>query len=60
MECSWEKVMKGKKSQYDPYPSRSSVGPGGQRNQDMGVIVLFCQPLHFTVGLLKKEELKDI
>ena len=32
--------MKGKKSQYDPpYPSRSSVGPGGQRDQEQGVVL---------------------
>ena len=30
-ECSRGKVLKGNKSQYDPpYPSQSSVGPGGQ------------------------------
>ena len=39
-ECSREKVLKGKKSQYDPpYPSRSSVGPGGQRGQEHGVVL---------------------
>ena len=33
-ECSREKVLKGKKSQYDPpYPSRWSGGPGGQQDQ---------------------------
>ena len=38
-ECSREKVQKGKKSQHDPpYPSRSSVGPGGQRDQEHGVV----------------------
>ena len=32
--------MKGKKFQYDsPYPSRSSVGPGGQRDQEHGVVI---------------------
>ena len=32
--------MKRKKSQYDPpYPSRSSVGPGGQRDQEHGVVL---------------------
>ena len=32
-------MLKGKKSQYDPlYPSRSSVGPGGQRDQEHGVV----------------------
>ena len=37
-ECSREKLLKGKKSQYDPpYPSRSSVGPGGQPDQEQGV-----------------------
>ena len=30
---------KGKKSYNDPpYPSRSSVGPGGQRDQEHGVV----------------------
>ena len=39
-ECSREKVQKGKKSQYNPpYPSRSSVGPGGQRDQEHGVVL---------------------
>ena len=38
-ECSREKVLKGKKSQYDPpYSSRSSVGPGGQQDQEHGVV----------------------
>ena len=38
-ECSREKVLKGKKPQYDPlYPSRWSVGPGGQRDQEHGVV----------------------
>ena len=37
-ECSREKLLKGKKSQYDPpYPSRSLVGPGGQPDQEQGV-----------------------
>ena len=32
--------MKRKKSQYDPpYPSRSSVGPGGHQDQEHGVIL---------------------
>ena len=32
--------MKRKKSQYDPpYPSKSSVGPGGQRDQEHGVVL---------------------
>ena len=32
--------MKGKKSQYDPpYPSRSSVGQGGQRDQGHAVVL---------------------
>ena len=32
-------MLKGKKSQYDPpYPSRWSVGPGGQRDQEHGVV----------------------
>ena len=31
-------MLKGKKSQYDPpYPSRWSVGPGGERDQEHGV-----------------------
>ena len=39
-ECSREKVLKGKKSQYDPpNPSRSSVGPVGQRDQEHGVVL---------------------
>ena len=39
-ECSREKVQKEKKSQYDPpYPSRSPVGPGGQRDQEHGVVL---------------------
>ena len=39
-ECSREKVLKGKKSQYDPpYPSGSSVGPGGKRDQEHGVVL---------------------
>ena len=38
-ECSRDEVLKGKKSQYDPpYPSRWSVGPGGQRDQEQGVV----------------------
>ena len=38
-ECSREKVLEGKKSQYDPpYPSRS-VGPGGQQGQEHGVFI---------------------
>ena len=39
-ECSREKVLKGKKSQYDPpYPSRSSVGPGVQQDQEHEVVL---------------------
>ena len=39
-ECPWKKVLKGKKSHNDPpYPSRSSVGPGGQRDQEHGVVL---------------------
>ena len=39
-ECSREKELKGKKSQYDPpYPSSWSVGPGGQRDQGHGVVL---------------------
>ena len=35
-----KKVLKGKKSQYDPpYPSRWSGGPGGQRDQGHGVVL---------------------
>ena len=38
-ECSREKVLKGKNSQYDPpNPSRWSVGPGGQQDQVHGVV----------------------
>ena len=38
-ECSREKVLKGKKSQYNPpNPSWWSVGPGGQRDQEHGVV----------------------
>ena len=38
-ECSRKKVLKGKKSQYDPpNSSRWSVGPGGQRDQEHGVV----------------------
>ena len=36
-EWSRKKVLKGKKSQYDPsYPSRS---PGGQQDQGYGVVL---------------------
>ena len=39
-ECSREKVLKGKKSHNDPpYPSRSLVGPGGQQDQEQGVVL---------------------
>ena len=39
-ECSREKLLTGKKSQYDPpCPSRSSVGPGGQQDQEHGVVL---------------------
>ena len=39
-ECSREKVLKGKKSKYDPpNPSRSSVGPSGQQDQVHGVVL---------------------
>ena len=38
--CSRKKVLKGKKSHNDPpYPSRSLVGPGGQRDQEHGVVL---------------------
>ena len=55
-ECSREKVLKGKKSQYDhPYPSRSSVGPGGQRDQEHGVVLHdqeegYQSPINFRTG----------
>ena len=33
-------MLKRKKSQYDPpYPSRWSVGPGGQRDKEHGVVL---------------------
>ena len=33
-------MLKGKKSQYNPpYPSRWSVGPGGQQDQEHGVVL---------------------
>ena len=39
-EGSRKKVLKGKKSYNDsPYPSRSSVGPGGQQDQEHGVVL---------------------
>ena len=39
-ERSREKVLRGKKSQFDsPYPSRSSVAPGGQQDQEHGVVL---------------------
>ena len=40
-ECSREEVLKGKKYQYDPppYSSRWSVGPGGQRDREHGVVL---------------------
>ena len=39
-ECSREEVLKGKKSQYDPpNPSRSSVEPGGQQDQEHRVVL---------------------
>ena len=38
-------MLKGKKSQYDPpNPSRSSVGPGGQQDQERGVVLQDQQP----------------
>ena len=55
-ECSREKVLKGKKSQYDPpYPSRWSVGPGGQRDQEHGVVLhvqgeCYQPPITFRSG----------
>ena len=39
-ECSRKKVLKGKKYQYDPpYSSRWSDGPGGQEDQEHGVVL---------------------
>ena len=39
-DCFRKKVLKGKKSHNDPpYPSRSSVGSGGQRDQEHGVVL---------------------
>ena len=39
-ECTREKVLKAKKSQYNPpYPSRWSGGPGGQPDQAHGVVL---------------------
>ena len=55
-ECSRDEVLKGKKSQYDPAnPSRSSVGPGGQRNQEHGVVLhdqeeCYQPPITFKSG----------
>ena len=56
-ECSREKVMKGKKSQYDPppYPSRSSGGAGGQQDQEHGVALHvqgegYQEPITFRSG----------
>ena len=55
-ECSRDEVLKGKKSQYDPpNPSRSSVGPGGQRDQEHGVVLHnqeegYQPPIHFKSG----------
>ena len=52
-ECSKEKVLKGKKSQYDPpYPS---VGPGGQQDQEHGVVLhvqgeCYQPPITFRSG----------
>ena len=37
-ECSRKKVLKGKKDD-PPYPSRWSVEPGGQRDQEHGVVL---------------------
>ena len=37
-ECSREKVIKGKKSQCDPPPT-PPVGPGGQQDQEHGVVL---------------------
>ena len=38
-EWSRKKVLRGKKSHNDPpYPSRTSVGPGEQRDQQHGVV----------------------
>ena len=55
-ECSREKVQEGKKSEYDPpYPSRSSVGPGGQQDQGYGVVLhvqgeVYQQPIFLMSG----------
>ena len=55
-EYSREKVLKRKKSQYDPpYPSRSSVGPGGQRDQEHRVVLqdqeeVYQPPITFRSG----------
>ena len=39
-ECSREKVLKGKNSQYNPpYISRWTVGLGGRRDQEHGVVL---------------------
>ena len=49
-------VLKGKKSKYDPlYPSRWSVGPGGQRDQEHGVVLhvqgeVYQQPITSRTG----------
>ena len=57
-ECSRGKVLKRKKSQYDPpYPSRWSVGPGGQRDQEHGVVLHvqgegYQEPITFRSGSL--------
>ena len=38
--CSPRAPVGAKKCQYDPpYPSRSSVGPGGQRDQEHGEVL---------------------
>ena len=51
-----EKVLKGKKSQYNPpYPSRWSGGPGGQQDQGHGVVLHvhgegYQPPINFRAG----------
>ena len=49
-------MQEGKKSEYDPpYPSRSSVGPGGQQDQGYGVVLhvqgeVYQQPIFLMSG----------
>ena len=41
MTCLFDYIKdQGKKSQFNPhYPSRWSIGPGGQRDQEHGVVL---------------------